>query len=350
MSSSSDHSKKMRALFGGVDPAKLALQDGPAAPKVPDTRRVSSGTVKSMTGAFSAIEQENEDLRRKLEHADVVVELDPSLLDPSPFRDRFESDAEAAEELQDLKASLKTEGQKIAVLVRPHPNEPGRYQLAYGHRRTAALKELRAEAENPETIRVRAYVRELTDADLVREQSLENAVRENLTWIEMAMWASQLRAAGINNRDMAPILGKHESEISRLLVVAGKIPVDIARGIGRAKRSGRGNWTALADALIDDKAEKRVRSILADPDFEKAESDQRLVMATAAAKGAKKKKVVTKFKSVDVESNGQVVAKVKRSSTGTTMAISGENDGFASWLTEKLGELHDEYLKTRKND
>ena len=350
MSSSSDHSKKMKALFGGVDPSKLAIPDGGSAPKAADTRRVSSGTVKSMTSAFSAIEHENEELRRQLEHADVVAELDPNLIDPSPFRDRFETDAEAVEELQELKSSLSTEGQRIAVLVRPHPDEPGRYQLAYGHRRTAALRELHAEAENPETIRVRAYVRELTDADLVREQSLENAVRENLSWIEMAIWASQLKTAGINNRGMAPILGKHESEISRLLVVAGKIPVDIARGIGRAKRSGRGNWTALADALIDDKAEKRVRSIFTDPDFEKAESDQRLVMATAAAKGAKKKKAVTKFKSVDIESNGQVVAKVKRSSTGTTMAISGENDGFASWLTEKLGELHDEYLKTRKND
>ncbi|MGO8658348.1 ParB/RepB/Spo0J family partition protein, partial [Rhizobium ruizarguesonis] len=69
-------------------------------------------------------------------------------------------------------------------LVRPHPETKGRYQVAYGHRRLAAAREI--------GIRVRAVVRDLTDGQLVVSQGQENSARTNLSYIERALFASRL--------------------------------------------------------------------------------------------------------------------------------------------------------------
>ena len=151
---------------------------------------------------------------------DSVISLDPDRIDRSPYRDRFGNDEDAAKELEALKVSIASEGQKIPVLVRPHPTKPDHYQLAYGYRRWAAIKAIMAEADRPETIKIRAYVRELSDRQLIEEQSIENGVRENLTWIEQAMWAVQLKSAGLSHRAMCPILGASEAAISHLFRVA----------------------------------------------------------------------------------------------------------------------------------
>ncbi|MFL0693243.1 MAG: hypothetical protein ACJLUP_14440 [Agrobacterium tumefaciens] len=67
-----------------------------------------------------------------------------------------------------------------------------------------------------DAIKIRAYVRELSDRQLIEEQSLENGVRENLTWIEQAMWAVQLKSAGLSHRAMCPILGSFKKRQYRI--------------------------------------------------------------------------------------------------------------------------------------
>ncbi len=302
--------------------------------KAPRSRRMGSPVVGNVGKALTSLT------------ADAIISINPNKIEPSPFRDRFESDEEALEALQELKTSLKTEGQKIAVLVRPHPTESGRYQLAYGHRRTAALKELHAEAENPETVRVRAYVRDLTDAELAKEQSLENSAREALSFIELAVWARQLKGIGMNNRAMAPILGVPETGVSRLLTISEAIPDDIARAIGRAKESGRRRWAALADALKDEKSQKRVRAILESDGFRKADGDARITLAINAAKGKRGKAENTeKPKVFDLEMDGAVFAKIRKSSANvTTVTIPKGETEFARWLTENLKDFRAQYL------
>ncbi|WP_187306638.1 plasmid partitioning protein RepB [Roseibium aggregatum] len=342
MTSSSDRSKKMKALFGGVDPKKLDIPNATAPKNNQESRRVSSGTVKSMQGAFSAIEQENEELRQKLDSMEAVVELDPTMVDSSPYRDRFENDQEASDALDELKISIKGEGQRIPVLVRPHPTEPGRFQLAYGHRRTAAIQSLHEEAEDPDQVRLKAYIRDLSDAELIKEQSLENAVRENLSWIELAVWAQQLRSTGLKYADMEPILGIAKTGISRLLNISEKIPNDIARAIGRAKGVGRPKWQSLADALSEASAEKRVRAILERTDFVNADGSERIAKAITAAKGKAKKP--EKPQTFNLKSGDKVFAKVKQTSKETLVSIPKDESGFGEWLTENMSELREQYM------
>ncbi|MTH95001.1 plasmid partitioning protein RepB [Roseibium sp. RKSG952] len=351
MTNASNHSKKMKALFGGVDPAKLAGKK-PAVPgSSVEAGRVTSGTVKSMSSAFSTIEKENEELRQKLQATAFVERLSPNLIDPSPYRDRFEDDEGARHELDELKESIAVEGQKIAVLVRPHPSEAGRYQLAYGHRRVKVLRELYVAAENPEIFQVNAYVRALSDSELIKEQSLENAVRENLSWIELAMWARQLKSTRLTNRSMAPILGIPESGVSRLIKISEQIPDDVARAIGRAKESGRRRWAALAQELTDPASIQRVRALVSSDEFKKADGDKRISLSIDAAAG--KSAVPAKIDQSKVFKaglDGDVFAKVKETRNATTVTIPNKETDFAKWLTEKIPDLRSEYLAARDKE
>ncbi|WP_428674987.1 ParB/RepB/Spo0J family partition protein, partial [Roseibium sp.] len=208
---------KMMSAATAAAAAEKKADPAAAAPH----QKVTTPVVNSMGRALSHMRE------------DSIISLDPSKIDPSPYSDRFETDEEAREALDELKLSIHDEGQKIPVLVRPHPAAKDRYQLAYGHRRLLAIQALMAEASKPETIKIKAHVRKLSDAELIKEQSLENGVRENLTFAEMALWAVQLREAGLKQREMQPVLGQVQTVISNMLKVADSIPSDIIRAIGR---------------------------------------------------------------------------------------------------------------------
>ncbi|MEH0069289.1 ParB/RepB/Spo0J family partition protein [Pannonibacter sp. Pt2-lr] len=196
--------KKAEASAPAAQPAS-ARQSAPqsSAPSAPAVGRADGGACRQLHGP-RPVAAEGRQHRC----------AGPGQDRPFPFRDRFAADEEAAEALEELKLSISSEGQKIPVLVRPHPAAEGRYQLAYGHRRLAAVLALMQESGRPEAVKIRAYVRPLSDMDLIREQSLENGVRENLTWIEQALWAQQLKEAGFKQRDMQPVLGVTESTVS----------------------------------------------------------------------------------------------------------------------------------------
>src|ERR1700733_12157335 len=70
------------------------------------------------------------------------------------------------------------DGQALPILVRPHPVRAGIYQIAYGHRRSHAAREL--------AVKVRAIIQTLSDTEFVIAQGKENAERRNLSFIERA--------------------------------------------------------------------------------------------------------------------------------------------------------------------
>ena len=310
--------------------------DAPSAVETPEksmpTRRHSSPVVSNVGRALAQLSE------------DSIVSLDPNKLERSPYRDRFDNDDEAQTELEALRLSIASEGQKIPVLVRPHPTISDHYQLAYGHRRWAAIKAIMAEAERPETIKIRAYVRELTDRQLIEEQSLENGVRENLTWIEQAMWAVQLKSAGLTHRAICPILGLSEAGVSHLFRVTDAIPQDVIFAIGRAKGVGRPKWTAFAELLRDSNKLELVRQLFKVNDFQNAESSERVAMAMRAAIGALDKLVQTNQDAIkDFTLGDRVIGRMKRTSSGTTMTISKQEDAFAQWLAERMPDLLREF-------
>ncbi len=310
---------------------RVESPDSEQSEKTLPARRHSSPVISNVGKALSHLSE------------DSILSLDPSKVDHSPFQDRFAADQEAEAELEVLKLSIATEGQKIPVLVRPHPTKADRYQLAYGHRRLAAILAIMNEAERSELVKIKAYVRDLTDRQLIEEQALENGVRENLTWIELAMWALQLKEAGLSHRAICPVLGLSEAGVSHLFRVTSVIPSDIVYAIGRARLVGRPKWTAFADLLKEAGRIERVRAVLGTDAFKRADGAGRIALAIAAATGAAKVSPDTPPEPVDFLLGERLLGRMKTSSTGTTVMIPKKEDAFARWLAHRMPDLMREY-------
>ena len=167
-----------------------------------------------------------------------IMELDPQLIDPSPYPDRLADDSSASFEA--FCATIAAEGQKIPVQVRPHPTSPGRYQLAYGHRRWRAAAQL----GKP----LKAIVAALSDAELAVTQGLENSARQDLTWIERALFAARMDKQKVKARDIYASLGVDDAQLAHMRNVTKTLPHEIISLIGRAPKIGRRRWIELAEA------------------------------------------------------------------------------------------------------
>lgn len=306
------------------------VNDGPDNTAL--TRRHSSPVISNVGRALAHLSE------------DVIVSLDPSKVERSPFTDRFEYDKDADEKLEALKISIATDGQRIPVLVRPHPTKSDCYQLAYGRRRRDAILAIMRESDRPETIKIKAYVRDLTDRQLIEEQSLENGPREDLTWIEKAMWAVQLKSTGISHRAIGENMGLSEVAVSQMFRVTSVVPEDIIFAIGRAQAAGRPKWTALAELLKDAAKAEAARRVVGTPEFEKADGAERLIQAIRAA-SAKPSGANDQVKDgvQDFALGDRIFGRMKSTQSGATLSIPKKEDTFARWLAERMPELMREF-------
>jgi ParB family chromosome partitioning protein len=281
--------------------------------------------------------------------ADTVIQLDPKKLHPSPYRDRLSDDDEALEALAELRNSIEQEGQKLPVLARPHPEKPGEYQLAYGHRRWNAIKELVRSSPTPEKVFIRAHVRELSDAELIREQSLENGVRENLSWIEKALWAVQLKQAGIKQRDMAPVLGTSEADVSRYFKITDSLPGQIVIAIGRAKDAGRPKWMKLLELFEKSASSKqRIVDYLDSEEFKNLASSDRLDAVIKIASSSRARKSTKSAPDpTEYSFNGSRICIAETTRSGKVLKIPSKETEFADWLEGSIEELYRQFEKTR---
>ncbi|MCY4559085.1 MAG: ParB/RepB/Spo0J family partition protein [Chloroflexi bacterium] len=106
-------------------------------------------------------------------------QVDLRLLDDNPWQPRQDLDPDA---LSELAGSIKRLGLMQAPLARPHPEVSGRYQIAFGHRRVAALRLLRAEVAWPDHVEI--DVAGISDEDMAVMALAENDRRRDLTDIE----------------------------------------------------------------------------------------------------------------------------------------------------------------------
>ncbi|MGR3564661.1 MAG: type II toxin-antitoxin system YhaV family toxin [Heliomarina sp.] len=81
-----------------------------------------------------------------------IAELDPGLVHAGGLADRLDV---SQAEIKTLAESLRDAGQKVPILVRPHPTKPGEYEIVAGRRRLAACRLA--------GINVRAEIQELAD-------------------------------------------------------------------------------------------------------------------------------------------------------------------------------------------
>jgi ParB family transcriptional regulator, chromosome partitioning protein len=203
-----------------------------SAPDMPEP--VASGALRAMGFSLERMSAEAEtarELKAKIDIGEYVVELDPTLVDASFVSDRIPVEHDV--EFDAFVKSIEEQGQQVPILVRPHPDRTGRYQVAYGHRRLKAAAIL---CHN-----VSAIVRPLTNIELVIAQAKENLDRRDLSYIERAeraLFAWHLEEKQFERATIMEALSVDKGDVSRLLTVASSIPSDILRAIGPAPKVG----------------------------------------------------------------------------------------------------------------
>lgn len=87
-------------------------------------------------------------------------------IDPNPFRDLANYPVIRAK-VEALKSSIGTVGLWPSIIVRPHPDRPGRFEQAFGHQRKVASEELGL-------TEIDAIVCNMTDEEMVMYMGREN--------------------------------------------------------------------------------------------------------------------------------------------------------------------------------
>ncbi len=242
-----------------TEAATVPANDGEAAP-----RRAPVGGISRTLASITARVERADAIERQLAEGQAVVELDPDLVDASFVSDRLER-----LELDPLFVEqIRVHGQQVPILVRPHPEAPERYQVAYGHRRLAAVRRLR--------LPVRAVVREMDDQALVVAQGQENSARTDLSYIERALFAARLDRLGFGRPTIMDALSVDKAALSHMLGVSARIPEALIEAIGPAPAFGRRRWLELAERLRAPGALARAEALVANADFAALASDRRM--------------------------------------------------------------------------
>ena len=124
------------------------------------------------------------------------------------------------EQLEELASSIREKGIVQPVLLRPTPDQPGRFQLVAGERRWRAAQIARLHE-------IPAVVRELTEAECYEIALIENIQRQDLSVIDEAQgYAKLLEINSYTQDQLAKIIGKSRSHIANLLRLLG-LPVTV---------------------------------------------------------------------------------------------------------------------------
>jgi len=139
------------------------------------------------------IREERDRLRALLDAAAVLISIPPNRALPYP--DRLPDDNDL--EFEVLKKLISDEGQKFRLEFDAIQRTPA-VSGGLWHRRWRAAREL--------GVAVKAIVVSLDDRELVIAQGIENSVRQDLSWIEKALFAWRMDEAGIKRAIFAPRL------------------------------------------------------------------------------------------------------------------------------------------------
>lgn len=322
-----------KGLFGAVTPGEGVKAVMSPAPSV---RRFGSAL-----GDIREQVERADEIEKTLAAGDRIVDIDPAAIDPSPVRDRLGDDTADAET---LRRSIAESGQRTPVLLRPGA-VAGRYVTVFGHRRIEAARELgRA---------VRAVVAQIDEGEALVAQGVENAERQDLTFIERALFARRLAETGLTHERISLALSAARSTVTTMIGLARGLPEPLILAIGRAPRLGEPRWRDLARRLdaAGSKREVAWRKAIAAPAFAKAGEEDRLrLVFTALEGGAKAAPALTEIK----DGAGAVFASMRSGTNGASQLrlasdsdVSFRSDGraFSAWLSERLPGLRDAWRR-----
>jgi ParB family transcriptional regulator, chromosome partitioning protein len=169
------------------------------------------------------------------------------LLEPNPYQPRA---AIRAEPLDELVRSIRTHGVLQPLLLRPHPEIAGRYQIVAGERRWRA-------AQSAGLHEVPAQIRALSDTDTAAAALVENLLREDLDPIEEAEgFARLIRDFKHTQEALSDVVGKSRSHVANTLRLLN-LPVGI-QILVRAGQLTAGHARALVGHPAADVLAQRV--------------------------------------------------------------------------------------------
>ena len=135
-----------------------------------------------------------------------VQKINISEIIPNPLQPRknFKN-----EELKELSSSIKNQGLIQPIIIKPTKN--GQYQIIAGERRWRACQ-LNGMHE------VECVIKNLDDTNVLEAALIENIQREDLNVIEEAnAYKGLIDIKGINNENLAKLIGKSSSHVSNIL-------------------------------------------------------------------------------------------------------------------------------------
>lgn len=295
------------------------------------------GASRSMISSLHEL-AEKAALADQPQSADAIVELDTALVENSFVSDRLGDDDAAFAELLE---AIKERGQDTPILVRPHPTSDGQYQIVFGHRRARAAKAL----GRP----VRAIVREVSDGDHVIAQGQENSARENLSFIERAIFAHKLLSLGHDKPTIQAALSVDAPMLTRMLSVSSRVPETIVEAIGAAKGIGRDRWIDLAQQIEKPSAAALAEELVTSKSFAPLQSDARFEFVANGIKKAgrlpKRQKAGGEWQAADAS----VRAEFQGAGKSYSIALKSNDAGrFGRFIAENLERLHTEFLTSTK--
>lgn len=297
-----------------------------------ETKSAKPARIRPSGGAIGAVSQSIAELKARS-----IEDIEADLIDPGGLQDRLDTnEADHAA----LVASIRDYGQQVPVLVRPHPDGDGRYQVVYGRRRVAALREL--------GLPVKVMVRDLDDQQAVMAQGQENTARRDLSFIEKVNFARQMRDAGYDRKVICDALDIDKTVVSRMLSIADRTPLEVIEAIGAAPSIGRDRWIAMAELI--ETANWEVSAMLALIDGET--SDNRFDALVSALtvrsrrkdEGRKAQPAAATRLSTD---QGRKLGEAKMTDKRTTLTFAAKDAaGFEVWLVENIDRIHREWMAT----
>ena len=292
------------------------------------------GAISQSLGGVHEKAQRVDALEKQLAQGQAIVELDTTLVDSSFVVDRL---GVSSEDQELLVSQIREHGQQVPILVRPHPEREGRFQVAYGHRRLAAVKKIGGP--------IRAVIRDLTDEQLVVSQGQENNARTDLTFIERSFFASRLEERNFSRDVIMSALGVDKAALSRMIALVNRLPGELIEAIGAAPGFGRTRWAELADLIEDNgRKSKALGSILA-PDFGSLASDARF-QAVYDQLRESRDKARSSFWNAGTRRKA-----VRISETGDTLKLVFDKTvepDFGAYVEGKLSALYEDYVQSKE--
>ncbi len=315
----------------------MSMLDNLAAAGAPAPQNSMMSTNRALRSARDAVDSHH------------VWELDPEAIDDTRVGDRLDPT-----DVLDLRDAIEANGQAVPILVRRNPQDPDRYLLVYGRRRLEAIR------QSSKVAKIRALVANLDDNAAVRSQISENMARQDLSYIEKAVFSQRLVENGFGNQtQVAEVLTVTKSSISMAISIAETIGADLAHAIGPAHGIGRPRWEALArgieetgadlahlvDLAEDVHAKARVAEIRGETAAEDDPSARAFdaVMAAVAKRPAPARKAAAPATaSRPLALDGRRAGTVKSTTKGLTISL--EKGEFADWVEAEaqdlIAELH----------